>query len=65
MTRPAAKFLCQARKRPRRGQRAQTYVEPHLAEDPEIACNAGNHTEVVRMAYKDFERLAHPHLVDM
>ena len=41
------------------------YVEPHLAEDAEIAFNAGNHTEVVRMAYKDFERLAHPHLVDM
>ena len=43
----------------------EVYVETHLAEDAEIAFNAGNHTEVVRMAYKDFERLAHPHLVDM
>jgi len=41
------------------------YVEPHLAEDAEIAFNAGNHTEVVRMAYKDFERLTRPQLVAM
>ena len=41
------------------------YVEPHLAEDALIAFNAGTHTEVVRMAYKDFERLAHPRLVEM
>ena len=41
------------------------YVEPHLAEDAEIAFNAGNHTEVVRMAYKDFERLTQPQLVAM
>ncbi|GLH65932.1 aminoacyl-tRNA deacylase [Geothrix edaphica] len=41
------------------------YVEPHLAADPEIAFNAGTHTELIRMAYKDFERLAHPMLVDM
>ncbi len=43
----------------------QVYVEPHLAADPEIAFNAGSHTELIRMAYKDFERLAHPKLVDM
>jgi len=41
------------------------YVEPHLAEDTEIAFNAGTHTEVVRMAYQDFERLAQPRLVAM
>jgi Ala-tRNA(Pro) deacylase len=41
------------------------YVEPHLAEDAEIAFNAGTHTELIRMSYKDFERLAHPTLVDM
>ncbi|WP_243303795.1 aminoacyl-tRNA deacylase [Geothrix oryzisoli] len=41
------------------------YVEPHLAADPEIAFNAGSHTELIRMAYKDFERLTHPKLVDM
>jgi len=41
------------------------YVEPHLAADVEIAFNAGSHTELIRMAYKDFERLTHPRLVDM
>ncbi len=41
------------------------YVDPHLAEDPEIAFNAGTHTELIRMSYKDFERLVHPHIVPM
>ncbi len=41
------------------------YVEPHLAADAEIAFNAGTHTEVVRMAYKDFERLVRPTVVEM
>lgn len=41
------------------------YVEPHLALDAQIAFNAGTHTELIRMAYRDFERLAHPTLVDM
>jgi Ala-tRNA(Pro) deacylase len=31
-----------------------------LATDEEIAFNAGSHSELVRMAYKDFERLVHP-----
>ncbi len=43
----------------------KTFVEPHLAADAQIAFNAGTHTEVVRMAYEDFERLAHPRLVEM
>ena len=43
----------------------EVYVEPHLADDALIAFNAGNHTELIRMAYRDFERLAHPKLVDM
>ncbi len=38
------------------------FVEEELAEDPEIAFNAGTHTEVIRMAYRDFERLVHPRL---
>jgi Ala-tRNA(Pro) deacylase len=41
------------------------FVEPHLAEDDQIAFNAGSHTEVISMAYKDFDRLVHPKLVDM
>jgi len=36
------------------------YVSARLAEDEEIAFNAGSHTELVRLAYKDFERLVKP-----
>ncbi len=36
------------------------YVSKKLAEDEEIAFNAGSHTELIRMAYKDFERLVKP-----
>lgn len=42
-----------------------TYVEPHLTADEQIAFNGGTHTEVVRMAYEDFARLAHPRVVAM
>jgi len=38
----------------------KTYVAEALAEDEEIAFNAGSHTELVRIAYQDFERLAQP-----
>lgn len=37
-----------------------TYVDPTLALDDEIAFNAGSHTELIRMKYDDFEALAHP-----
>jgi Ala-tRNA(Pro) deacylase len=43
----------------------RVFVEPHLAQDVQIAFNAGSHTEVISMAYKDYERLVHPRLVDM
>jgi Ala-tRNA(Pro) deacylase len=43
----------------------EVFVEPHLAADAQIAFNAGSHTELVRMSYRDFERLTHPKLVDM
>jgi Ala-tRNA(Pro) deacylase len=36
------------------------FVSDSLAEDEEIAFNAGSHTEVVRLAYQDFERLVQP-----
>jgi Ala-tRNA(Pro) deacylase len=39
------------------------YVADTLAEDEEIAFNAGSHTEVIRMAYQDFERLVQPKVV--
>ncbi|GAH65299.1 unnamed protein product, partial [marine sediment metagenome] len=29
-------------------------------EDEEITFNAGSHTELIRLAYKDFERLVKP-----
>ncbi len=40
------------------------YVEESLAEDEEIAFSAGSHAELVRMAYKDFERLVKPTVAD-
>jgi Ala-tRNA(Pro) deacylase len=43
----------------------EVFVDPHLAADPEIAFNAGTHTELIRMSYRDFERLVKPKLVAM
>jgi Ala-tRNA(Pro) deacylase len=43
----------------------EVYVAPKLTEDVQIAFNAGTHTEVIKLAYKDFERLAKPKLVRM
>ena len=34
-----------------------------LGENEAIAFNAGSHTEVIKLAYKDFERLAKPKVV--
>ena len=36
------------------------YVAEGLSNQDEIAFNAGSHTEVMRMAYSDFERLVRP-----
>ena len=36
------------------------YADQRLTEDEEIAFNAGTHTELMRLAYADFERLANP-----
>jgi Ala-tRNA(Pro) deacylase len=41
------------------------YVSPELSEDEEIAFNAGTHTELFRLAYKDFERLVRPKVIPM
>jgi Ala-tRNA(Pro) deacylase len=38
------------------------YVEEHLTDDKEIAFNAGTHTELLKLAYKDFERLVKPRI---
>lgn len=36
------------------------YLSPELAEEGEIAFNAGSHVEIIKMAFRDFERLVHP-----
>ena len=36
------------------------YVAEQLTEDEEIAFSAGSHTELIRLSYKDFERLVTP-----
>ena len=39
------------------------YVAERLTDDEEIAFNAGSHTELVRMAYTDFENLVSPKVI--
>ena len=41
----------------------ETFVAARLAEDEEIAFNAGSHTEVIRMSFKDFQRLEQPKIL--
>jgi Ala-tRNA(Pro) deacylase len=43
----------------------EVYVSEALAEDDEIAFNAGSHTELIRLAYKDFEKLVGPKVVKL
>jgi Ala-tRNA(Pro) deacylase len=40
------------------------YMSKRLAEDKEITFNAGSHTELIKLLYKDFERLVSPKIVD-
>jgi len=42
----------------------EVYVATSLTEDDEIAFNAGSHTELIRVAYKDFERLVKPKVLE-
>jgi Ala-tRNA(Pro) deacylase len=41
----------------------EVYVAATLAEDEEIAFNAGSHTELIKLAYKDFEALVKPKVI--
>ncbi len=41
----------------------EVLVDESLCEDEEIAFNAGSHTELIRLPYKDFEKLVKPKLV--
>ena len=38
----------------------EVYVSQSLSEDEQIAFNAGSHTELIRLSYKDFETLVKP-----
>ncbi len=38
----------------------EVYAAETLAEDEKIAFNAGSHTEIIQLAYGDFERLVKP-----
>ncbi len=40
-----------------------TFAAEKLAEDVDIFFNAGTHTELIRLKYKDFENLVHPKVV--
>ena len=41
----------------------RTLVAASLVEDREIAFNAGSHSELIKMEYKDFERLVKPQVM--
>jgi len=41
----------------------EVYVAGSLAEDERIAFNAGTHTELIQMAFEDFQRLVQPRVV--
>ena len=41
------------------------YVSESLAEDDEIAFNAGSHTELIRLRYDDFADLVEPRVVGL
>jgi len=43
----------------------EVFVEKNLAEDKEIAFNAGSHTELIKLTYSDFERLVKPKVVKL
>jgi Ala-tRNA(Pro) deacylase len=41
----------------------EVFAAASLSENEDIAFNAGSHTEVIKLSYKDFERLVHPKVV--
>lgn len=41
------------------------HVTAALARERAIAFNAGTHTEVIKMAYADFDRLVKPRVIDL
>ena len=41
------------------------YVDRRLADDGSLCFNAGSHTDLLRMRWEDFERLANPCVADI
>jgi len=41
----------------------EVFVAKSLTEDEEIVFNGGTHTDLIKMAYKDFERLVKPKIL--
>jgi Ala-tRNA(Pro) deacylase len=41
----------------------EVYLAESLTENDQIAFNAGSHTEVIKMSFRDFERLVQPKVV--
>jgi Ala-tRNA(Pro) deacylase len=41
----------------------EVFVAASLTENETIAFNAGSHTEVIKLAFKDFERLVRPNVL--
>jgi len=41
----------------------EVYVAEDLAKDERIAFNAGDHSKLVSMAYADYDRVVHPHVM--
>ena len=41
----------------------EVYAAEKLTEDDEIAFNAGSHRELIKLSYKDYERLVKPRIV--
>ena len=43
----------------------KVYADEALADEEQIAFNAGNHAEVIRMSFDDFHRLVQPTVADI
>jgi len=41
------------------------FVSEELEEDEDIVFNAGSHTELIRLAYRDFKRLVNPEVASL
>ncbi len=43
----------------------EVYVAERLTQDDEIAFNAGTHRELIKLTYKDFEKLVKPKIIKL